>query len=275
MPGFQFIQTSGLNSQVGVGISTIIGATGPLGMTGPQGLQGPSGFSTNTGAQGYQGPQGLRGATGASLTGPQGISGSLGATGASLTGPQGAQGPAGGGGSGGVSSQWNNNGLLIYYNSGPVVLGNFSTGGNATGALHVFGNINQTGTFNIVGNINQTGTLLNSTFQRYAENIFIGNVSGSYTINCQTGNNFALTLTSASNTLSVINPPSTGALYNLTLFITQDSTGNRTVTWPGTFSWGNPSTPVLSTSANAIDIISAITYTGGSKWIASLAGRGF
>jgi len=265
MPGFQFINTNGLNSQVGVGISTIIGATGPLGMTGPQGLQGPSGFSTNTGAQG---PQGLQGSTG--------VQGTIGTTGAQgLQGPTGAQGPAGGGGSGGVSSQWNNNGLLIYYNSGPVVLGNFSTGGNATGALHVFGTINQTGSLNISGNINQTGTLFNSTFQRYAENIFIGNVAGAYTINCQTGNNFALTLTSASNTISVINPPSTGALYNLTLFITQDSTGNRTVTWPATFSWGNPSTPVLSTAANAIDIISAITYTGGSKWISSLAGRGF
>ena len=256
MPGFQFIQTSGSNSQVGVGISTIIGPTGPLGMTGPQGLQGISGSATNTGARGP--------------TGPQGINGTLG-----TTGSQGPQGPAGGGGSNTISSQWNNNGLLIYYNSGPTVVGNFSTGGNATGALHIFGTTNQTGTFNITGNINQTGTLFNSTFQRYSENVFITNITGAYTINCQTGNNFSLTLTSASNTLTVINPPATGALYSLTIFLTQDSTGNRTVTWPSSFSWGNPSTPVLSTTSNAIDIVTAITYTGGSKWLASLGGRGF
>jgi len=67
----RFVGTSAsTQNQVGVGVSSIVGPTGPqgtqgfngfIGTTGPQGFQGwqgISGFSTNTGAQGWQGPQG-------------------------------------------------------------------------------------------------------------------------------------------------------------------------------------------------------------------------
>ena len=59
MSSFKFINTnSAVTGKVGVGLSSIIGATGPQGVVGPQGWQGSNGFSTNTGAQGWQGPQG-------------------------------------------------------------------------------------------------------------------------------------------------------------------------------------------------------------------------
>jgi len=120
-----------------------------------------------------------------------------------------------------------------------------------------------------------TGVLLNPTFQTYRETIFLKASSGPFVANCATGNNFALTLSSGSNSISFINVPATGALFGANFYLTQDGTGNRTVSWPSTVSWGNPGVPVLSTTANATDIVNMITYTGGSKWLGFLSGRGF
>ena len=83
MSGFRFINTnSSLTQKVGVGMSSIVGPTGPQGWQGSigyQGSQGISGFSTNTGAQGWQGPVGYQGEIGVTgvtgLQGPQGPQG--------------------------------------------------------------------------------------------------------------------------------------------------------------------------------------------------------
>jgi len=51
------------------------------------------------------------------------------------------------------------------------------------------------------------------------------------------------------------------------LRITQDATGSRTVTWNAIFKWSAGAVPVLSTAANAVDIVSFIydgTYLYGS-----------
>jgi hypothetical protein len=55
------------SNKIGVGISTIIGATGPIGPTGSVGLIGPQGNIGPTGSDGYigsDGPQGLQGVAG-------------------------------------------------------------------------------------------------------------------------------------------------------------------------------------------------------------------
>ncbi len=212
-----------------------------------------------------------------------GISSIVGPTGPS--GLQGAQGPAGTGGSGG-SSQWiSSTGGIIYYSSGSVGIGKanptsiLDVVGNVsiTGALNMFGNSNMTGGLNISGNIRytNTGSLINPTLQNYRETVFLGTFGGAYIINCNTGNNFALTMSSGSNSLSFINPAPTGTLTNINLFLTQSSSGNCVISWPASVSWGNPSTPILSTTGNATDLITLTTYTGGSKWLGFLSGRGF
>ena len=62
---------------------------------------------------------------------------------------------------------------------------------------------------------------------------------------------------------------------SINLFLTQDNSGNRLATWPASVSFGNPSTPVLSTTGNATDISALTTFSGGSKWFGFLAGKGF
>ena len=242
-------------SRVGIGISSVVGPTGAFGSQGFQGNQG------------FQGFQGISGTTG-------------------TNGVQGSQGPAGAGGSGTGTSQWiSSTGGIIYYSSGSVGIGKASpvsildVVGNVsiTGALNMFGNSNKTGSLNISGNITctNTGSLINPTLQNYRETVFLGTFGGAYIINCNTGNNFALTMSSGSNSLSFINPAPTGTLTNINLFLTQSASGNCVISWPASVSWGNPSTPILSPTANATDLITLTTYTGGSKWLGFLAGRGF
>jgi hypothetical protein len=85
MPGLRFITNGSTGtSPVAVGLSTIVGPTGPA-YTGP------------TGPRGFTGPQGLSiiGPTGASFTGPTGPRGFTGPAGLGFTGPTGARGPTG------------------------------------------------------------------------------------------------------------------------------------------------------------------------------------
>ena len=189
-------------------------------------------------------------------------------------GPTGALGPQGPAGGGGGSSQWiSSTGGIIYYSSGSIGINN----PNPTGALSISGLVSITGTLNISGNVNYltNGLEINPTFQGYKETVNIGTTaSTSYVINCSTGNNFQIILTTGA-TLSFINVAPTGTLANVNLFLTQDSIGNRIITWPSSVSWGNPGQPVLSTSGGSTDIISLSTFTGSSKWFGFMSGRGF
>jgi len=53
----------------------------------------------------------------------------------------------------------------------------------------------------------------------------------------------------------------------MNLFIIQDATGGRVLTLPGSFTPANGNTYTLSTTANAVNFMKAITYNGGTSWI--------
>jgi hypothetical protein len=244
------------------------GATGPIGPTGPAGSGGggSSQWISSTGGIIYysSGSVGIGKANPTSIldvVGNVSITGALNVTGNMNT-------------TGNINTVGNLN------MTGTInTTGNINTVGNLnmTGTLNVSGNTNMTGSLNISGNITytNTGSLINPTLQNYRETVFLGTFGGAYIINCNTGNNFALTMSSGSNSLSFINPAPTGTLTNINLFLTQSAAGNCVISFPASVSWGNPSTPVLSTAANATDLITLTTFTGGSKWLGFLAGRGF
>ena len=58
----------------------------------------------------------------------------------------------------------------------------------------------------------------------------------------------------------------------LVIRFAQDSTGSRTIAWPSEFKWPGGVTPVLSTGANAVDVLQATRY--GSVWYGNLL-KGF
>jgi hypothetical protein len=97
-----------------------------------------------------------------------------------------------------------------------------------------------------------------STNGQFSSNTFDNGNVGSITknIDWNNGNRQKVTLT-GSPTFTFGNPIS-GATY--TLELVQDGTGSRTVTWPS-IKWVGGISPLLSTAANSIDIIS-LFYDG-------------
>ena len=93
--------------------------------------------------------------------------------------------------------------------------------------------------------------------------------TGATTLDISSGNFFNLTLT-GNTTFTYTNAPS-GRMVSFTIAVKQDATGGRTITWPSGTKWPGGVAPPATTSANAIDIWSVMTYDGGSTWVSSLS----
>lgn len=106
------------------------------------------------------------------------------------------------------------------------------------------------------------------------ETVSVNNAaSGAVVLNLANGNIFSLGLTGNITSLSI-----SGAINNrgcsCTLYLRQDATGGRTMTWPASFKWSG-GVPTLSTGANATDIVVCESIDGGTTWFASLVGKAF
>lgn len=114
------------------------------------------------------------------------------------------------------------------------------------------------------GDIDINGELVVTSYnETYAT---VTSSSGSTTINCETANVFAHTL-SENTTFTFSNPPSSGTAYGFSLRITQDaSASNYSVTWPSAVDWPEGNTPPLSDLANSVDQFVFYTNDGGTTW---------
>ena len=83
-------------------------------------------------------------------------------------------------------------------------------------------------------------------------------------------NVFTTTLTASITVAPTIVNPKDGQTINW--FLTQDSTGGRLITgyWPSGFKWPGGSAPVLTTAANAVDLLVATYLASTGYWYASL-----
>lgn len=101
----------------------------------------------------------------------------------------------------------------------------------------------------------------------------LGSKSGAVALNLVNGNVFSVTLT------GTIIPTITGASANTAcsfgLYLKQDGTGSRMVTWPANVKWSGGTAPTLSTGANALDIVVFESIDGGVTWYGSLVGTNF
>lgn len=88
--------------------------------------------------------------------------------------------------------------------------------------------------------------------------VALGNMGSTETIDFSTGNIQYGTL-DANCTITLSNPAE-GGLY--TIFLKQDATGSRTVTWATSISWAGGSAPTLTTTAAKTDVIS-LSYING------------
>ena len=112
-----------------------------------------------------------------------------------------------------------------------------------------------------------------AVFKDVGETLATNGTSGSTaTIDLEDGNFHKVTLT-ANCTFTFSNPPATGTAGSFTLFLVQDGTGSRTVTWPGTVDWSAATAPTLTTTAAAVDVLTFITLDGGTIWNGFVAGQ--
>lgn len=96
--------------------------------------------------------------------------------------------------------------------------------------------------------------------------------SGTLTLDLENGNVFEVTLTENVSTTNFSNPPASGKGGSFTLILKQDGTGGRTIAWPAAVDWAGGSSPTLTTTASAVDILTFCTVDAGTRWYGFLAG---
>lgn len=87
-------------------------------------------------------------------------------------------------------------------------------------------------------------------------------------VDCTKSNVFRTTFTANVTTAPTFNLPGDGQTINWR--ITQDGTGSRTMTWPTSFKWPGGVKGVLSTAANAVDLLVATYFADTGFWEANL-----
>jgi hypothetical protein len=127
----------------------------------------------------------------------------------------------------------------------------------------------------MTGDLNlQDNVLIRPNIKDYSETATISTVSGTTSLNLTTGNVFVRTIT-GNTTFTFTNPPSSGNAGSLTLILKQNAVGGHAVTWPVSVEWAGGTAPVLTTTPNAVDVLTFATVDGGATWYGFLAGSDF
>jgi hypothetical protein len=252
--------------------SIVPGPKGDQGDKGDTGDQGPKGDTGDQGPKGDTGDQGLKGDTGDQ--GPKGDTGDQGPK-----GDTGDQGPKGDTGDQGLKGDTGDQGppptLLT---SGDATTGALQYSGTTRTAGQLYGGttdpvsttrlnydghlyVNDINAVNI--NIADSAIINNSrAIINYGINHnVLGSVSGTVTINVQTGNYVSATVTDTT-TFIFSNPLSSPVACGFILELTNG--GSATVEWPNTVRWPSGTAPTLTTSG--VDVLVFITDDGGTNW---------
>ena len=171
-----------------------------------------------------------------------------------------------------MGQQSANNGHIIFGNAdNSVKLGRTGTGPLTwNGAFSVTGGLTTLSANLVMANNNITNPTLTGYTESEVSNTA---VTGTYTLNCVDSNFWDLTLT-GNTTISPTGVPPATRMWAGTIVAKQDATGGRTITWPAGSKYPGGVVPPATTTANAIDIWSLMTYDGGTSWVVSLTVKG-
>ena len=171
-----------------------------------------------------------------------------------------------------MGQQSANNGHIIFGNAdNSVKLGRTGTGPLTwNGAFSVTGGLTTLSANLVMANNNITNPTLTGYTESEVSNTA---VTGTYTLNCVASNFWDLTLT-GNTTISPTGVPPATRMWAGTIVAKQDATGGRTITWPTGSKYPGGVAPPATTTANAIDIWSLMTYDGGTSWVVSLTVKG-
>lgn len=123
-----------------------------------------------------------------------------------------------------------------------------------------------------VGNIDMNNFVLDRpAIKRYKEVFYDnGTTGGAITADYNNGNCQKFTL-NLNSTLTLSNFPNAGAFSSsMTIKFVQDATGSRTMSWPASFKFPNGASNVLSTTANAVDILNIYSDDDGTTYYCNL-----
>lgn len=124
------------------------------------------------------------------------------------------------------------------------------------------------------GSVIVTSNLSAGTLLSYAETKTAPSISaGALTLDCALGTYFAVSL-NAAVTITVTNPPTSGRALGITIVFTADGT-LRAVTWPSGTVWPAGVAPTMTSTLNKRDIITLITYDGGTSYFGIVVGQNY
>ena len=108
----------------------------------------------------------------------------------------------------------------------------------------------------------------NRNLTAYRETVkAVGTVTGPTTLNLNEANIFDVTL-GGNVTFTFSNPPASGTAVSATVILRQDATGSRTATFTNA-QYTDAVAPVLTTTANKVDVLSFFTVNGGTRYFGS------
>jgi hypothetical protein len=97
----------------------------------------------------------------------------------------------------------------------------------------------------------------------------IGNTGTAATINLANGNFVTATLTGNCQFTFTTGIGTDAQAF--TLFLTNDGTEGRTITWPLSVKWPGGTVPVRTETANRTDVYSFFTFNNGTNWYGTLS----
>ena len=111
-------------------------------------------------------------------------------------------------------------------------------------------------------------TLTNPTVTNYVETAFTANSSTAITLALTNGTVQVITLTGN----ATITMPTAVAGKSFIMFLKQDATGSRTVTW-STVKWAGGTAPTITSTASRQDIFSF--FSDGTNWYGTTVGQNY
>ena len=98
-------------------------------------------------------------------------------------------------------------------------------------------------------------------------------VGNGLALDLSTATTFNVNLNANIGSITITNTPSPGVVA-FTIVFTADGT-LRTVNWGGSILWPNNLPPTLTSTNNAKDVFSFVTFDGGTTWLGFTGGQKF
>jgi hypothetical protein len=165
-------------------------------------------------------------------------------------------------------------------NGGNVVISGGTTAAGSAGGYISFSTAATTGAVTERMRVTPSGSITTSVGSsldfgsRYTELNSTLTATATTNIDCSLGNVTTVTMSASITSLTFSNIPASGRAYTITLILTQDATGGRSITWPASVKWAGGVAPSLS-AASKTDIVSLLTKDGGTTWFGFIGGLNF